>query len=384
MLTAFRYFSLLTLSCFVFLSSCFSQELDIKEAFPNLKFDYPVEFIPLQDGSKRIFVLEQKGIIKVFKNETSVKETKDFLNISQQVESGGEKGLLGLAFHPEFKTNGYFYVNYTTGNDLITRISRFSLSKTNKEEADPGSELVLLTYEQPYDNHNGGKIAFGPDGFLYISAGDGGSGGDPMGNGQNLNTLLGKIMRIDVDKKAGNLTYAIPEDNPFKGNNEGYKEEIFAYGLRNVWKFSFDKKTSEIWAGDVGQNAIEEIDIIEKGGNYGWNIMEGRECFKKESCDKKGLKLPVYQYLQQSGAGRSITGGYVYRGKSIKTLNGWYVYGDYTTGNIWRLKISETGETENHLITRLKGAISSFGEDESGEIYVCSYGNGKIYKIIEK
>lgn len=361
-----------------------AQNLELKEAFPNLKFELPVEFIAANDGSKRLFVLEQKGVIKVFTNNSKATEAKDFLDITDRVESGGEKGLLGLALHPDFKTNGYFYINYTTGRDLKTNISRFSLNKNDKTKADPNSEVVLLSYKQPYSNHNGGKVAFGPDGFLYISAGDGGSGGDPLNSGQSLNTLLGKIMRIDVNKKEGNLNYGIPSDNPFKGNKNGYREEIYAYGLRNVWKFGFDRKTGQLWAADVGQNEIEEIDIIELGGNYGWNVMEGDNCFRKETCDKAGLKLPVYQYLQKSGAGQSITGGYVYRGNQLKNLDGWYIYGDYATGNIWRLKLDDTGKVENHLIERLMGAVSSFGEDENGEIYICSYGTGKIHKISEK
>lgn len=385
MLTLYPMVRVLKWSSFVvfnslFFLSCLAQKTELKEAFPNLKFDHPVEFIAAPDGSNKIFIVEQGGKIKVIENEPGVKEARVFLDIEQKVESGGEKGLLGLAFHPNFKENGYFYVNYTGGEKLTTYISRYS-SKKNMEVADPQSERVLLSYEQPFGNHNGGKIAFGPDGFLYISAGDGGSGGDPYGNGQNLNVLLGKIIRIDVDRSDNNRFYSIPPDNPFK-DKKGSREEIFAYGLRNVWKFSFDKKTGKLWASDVGQNDREEVDVIEKGGNYGWNIREGTVCFKNKDCEESGFKLPIHEYLHKDGLGQSITGGYVYRGKTIKELEGWYVYGDYTSGNIWKLK--EEGKKTNTLIAKLPGAISSFGEDANGEIYVCSYGDGKIYKLVNK
>jgi glucose/arabinose dehydrogenase len=295
--------------------------------------------------------------------------------------SGGERGLLGLAFHPNFKQNGYFYVNYTRGNPLETAISRFQVSKNNPNQSDPASELVLLTYQQPYSNHNGGKIAFGPDGYLYISAGDGGSGGDPQNNGQNLSTLLGKIMRIDVDKKTGNLNYAIPSDNPFRGKGRGYRDEIYAYGLRNVWKFSFDASTGQLWAGDVGQNTREEVSIIERGGNYGWRIMEGKDCFSPKNCEQASLKKPVWEYFHASGDGQSITGGFVYRGRKLPALIGKYIYGDYLSGKIWALTIREDGTVFNEILLDHDGLISSFGEDKDKELYVCSYGDDRILKL---
>jgi glucose/arabinose dehydrogenase len=353
----------------------------LKEAYPHLSFDQPVEFINPDDGTSRTFVLAQKGVIHVFPSQSDVKASREFLNITKQVVSGGERGLLGLAFHPNFKQNGYFYVNYTRGNPLETAISRFQVSKSNPNQADPASELVLLTYQQPYNNHNGGKIAFGPDGYLYISAGDGGSGGDPQNNGQNLSTLLGKIMRIDVNKKMGNLNYAIPSDNPFKGNSKGYREEIYAYGLRNVWKFSFDASTGQLWAGDVGQNAREEVSIIERGGNYGWRIMEGKVCFKDKSCEQASLKKPVWEYLHASGDGQSITGGFVYRGRQFSALTGKYIYGDYLSGKIWALAIKEDGTVFNELLLDHDGLIAAFGEDKDKELYVCSYGDGRILKL---
>lgn len=354
--------------------------VQLKVAFPNLTFDQPVEFVSPDDGANNNFVIAQKGKIHVFKNDANVKSAPVFLDITKKVTSGGERGLLGLAFHPDYKKNGYFYVNYTRGGkDLETAISRFQVSKKNPNAADPASEEVLLTYKQPYSNHNGGKVAFGKDGYLYIAVGDGGSGGDPQNNGQNKSVLLGKILRIDVNKQAGNLKYSIPDDNPFKGSKEGFREEIFAYGLRNPWRFSFDKTTGDLWAGDVGQNKIEEVDIIKKGQNYGWRVMEANECFKSANCNKEGLALPVWSYLQGGETGRSVTGGHVYRGKKLQALVGRYVYGDYVTGNIWTLTANKSGKYDNAFLMQHKGSISSFGEDANNELYVCSYGDGKIY-----
>jgi glucose/arabinose dehydrogenase len=364
-----------------------SPNINLHEAFPKLKFEMPVEFINPGDGTNRNFVLAQKGVIHVFPNKADVSQIQEFLDIKNKVISGGERGLLGLAFHPNYKSNGYFYVNYTRGDPLETVISRFQVSKTDPDKADPSNELVLLTFRQPYSNHNGGKIAFGKDGYLYISAGDGGSGGDPENRSQNLTELLGKILRIDVNAAGGNLSYGIPADNPYKGNKEGYREEIYAYGLRNVWRFSFDAQTGELWAGDVGQNAREEINIIEKGGNYGWKVMEGSVCYTGRNsgtntdCNKKGLIKPVHEYLHSEGVGQSVTGGIVYRGRQIPQLKGKYIYGDYQSGKIWALTLNKDGKLENELIADIKGLISAFGEDKDRELYVCSYGEGKILKL---
>ncbi len=355
-------------------------KVQLKVAFPNLTFDLPVEFVSPNDGTNRNFVIAQKGKIHVFKNDANVKNAPVFLDITRKVTSGGERGLLGLAFHPDFKKNGYFYVNYTRGGkDLETAISRFRVSKTNANAADATSEEVLLTYKQPFNNHNGGKVAFGKDGYLYIAVGDGGSGGDPQNNGQNRAVLLGKILRIDVDKRGGNLKYAIPADNPFIGNKDGFREEIFAYGLRNPWRFSFDKTTGDLWAGDVGQNKIEEVDIIKNGQNYGWKVMEANECFKSANCDKEGLALPVWSYPQGGATGRSVTGGHVYRGKKLPALIGKYIYGDHVTGNMWTLTGNQAGKYDNAFLIQHSGSIASFGEDANNELYVCSYGDGKIY-----
>ena len=358
-------------------SGAFKLEL----AFPELQFDMPVELTSPDDGTDRIFLLSQKGVIHVFPNKPDVKQAEEFLNIIPLVRSGGEMGLLGLAFHPDYKTNGFFYVNYTKGNPLETIVSRFKVRADNPQKADPQSELVLLRFGQPYSNHNGGKVAFGNDGYLYISAGDGGSGGDPGNRAQNKKELLGKILRIDVNKTEGDLNYSIPADNPFATNQEGFRKEIYAFGLRNVWRFNFDRQTGLLWAGDVGQNKLEEVDIIQKGGNYGWRIMEANECYKSDNCDKTGLIAPVWSYEQGFSTGRSVTGGYVCRDITLPSLNGKYVYGDYATGNIWALTYADNKAGKNDLIATIDGGLSSFGEDSKSNLYVLSYGPGKIYKL---
>jgi glucose/arabinose dehydrogenase len=353
----------------------------LSPAFPTLKFDMPVELTSPLDQSNRIFVVEQKGKIMSFPNQADAKSATVFLDIVKKVDSGGEKGLLGLAFHPDYKDNGYFYVNYTRSSPLETIISRFKVSRSNTFVADAASEEILLRFLQPYSNHNGGKIAFGKDGYLYISAGDGGSGGDPHNNAQNLNSLLGKILRIDVNKSSGGKKYSIPVDNPFSGNVNGYREEIYAYGLRNPWRFNFDDETGWLWAGDVGQNEIEEIDIVDKGGNYGWRIMEAEECFKSKNCDKENLILPIWSYRQGANTGRSVTGGYVCHDKNLKGLEGKYVYGDFVSGNIWALSHLGKKAIKNELVATLSGGLSSFGEDEKKNLYVLAYSSGKVYRL---
>jgi glucose/arabinose dehydrogenase len=382
------YLSILFVAIFFTSSRPKAPNVSLQEAFPNIKIEMPVEFINPDDGTNRIFLVAQKGTIYVFPNRADISQTKEFLNITDRVVSGGERGLLGLAFHPDFKTNGYFYINYTRGNPLETAISRFQVNKANPYVAEPASEVVLMTYKQPYSNHNGGKIAFGKDGYLYISAGDGGSGGDPKNNSQNCKELLGKIMRIDVNTKSGNLNYGIPADNPYKGNKEGFREEIYAYGLRNVWRFSFDSENGKLWAGDVGQNSREEISIIEKGGNYGWKVMEGVVCYtgrnaanKKDNCKTEDMIKPVYEYLHSAGLGQSITGGFVYRGKQMPDLVGKYIFGDYVSGKIWALAQKKDSTYKTELLADLDGAVSAFGEDKDKELYVCSYGDGKILKL---
>jgi glucose/arabinose dehydrogenase len=361
-----------------------SGKYDIVPAFPSLPtINNPVELTAPNDGSNRIFVVSVNGIIHQFHNVANVSAKNVFLDISNKVASGGETGLLGLAFSPEYKTNGYFYINYTRRNpSLETVIARYKVSAANPNQADPASEEILITFAQPYSNHNGGKLAFGNDGFLYIATGDGGSGGDPHKNGQNNKTLLGKILRIDVSGAGtAGMPYRIPADNPFKGNTNGSREEIYAYGLRNPWRFNVDRETGLIWAADVGQDKIEEIDIIEKGGNYGWNLMEGNDCYIS-GCDKNGLQLPVFTY-SHGAAGSSITGGYVCRDKNLPGLTGKYIYGDYVSGNIWALSYSDKNAGQNDLLGKVGGgSLSSFGEDSNSNLYVLNYSDGKIYKFV--
>ncbi|MCB2204881.1 PQQ-dependent sugar dehydrogenase [bacterium] len=351
-------------------------QFPIENAFPQLGFNRPVDLQHAGDGSDRLFVVEQAGRIFVFPNDPESAEADVFLDIRARVNDGGnEEGLLGLAFHPSYAENGYFYVNYSASNPRRNVIARYSVSADNPNVADPESETVLLSFEQPFSNHNGGQLAFGPDGYLYIATGDGGSGGDPQNNGQNRSVLLGKILRIDVDNSGAGMQYAIPEDNPFAGNSEGWAEEIYAYGLRNPWRFSFDPETGRLWAGDVGQNKYEEVDIIEKGKNYGWRIMEGFACFNPSSgCDQTGLELPIVEYGRSEGA--SITGGYVYRGENVPELKGQYVYADFVSGRIWGLTYNGPDDVENELLLASSENISSFGVDENGELYICSFGGG--------
>lgn len=386
-----RYlFNLLLIFCLTFNMSCAQENsnpapasngnLEIIEAFPSLSFERPVDFQHAGDDSKRLFVVEQRGVISVFQNDSKTAEKSEFLEIEAKVDdSGNEEGLLGLAFHPDFKNNGYFYVNYTASSPNRTVISRFKVSSSNPNQADPSSELILLEFEQPYSNHNGGQIAFGPDGNLYIAVGDGGNGGDPKGNGQNRNTLLGTILRIDVNKPNGSKSYSIPSDNPFANSSSGFQKEIYAYGLRNPWRLSFDSETGELWVGDVGQNKYEEIDIIKNGGNYGWNTMEGFHCYNSSNCNQEGLELPVWEYDRSRGD-ISITGGYVYRGSAIQQLKGLYIYADYVSGRVWSLDASSSTSPVNTELFDMDFAISSFGVDENQELYLCGF-DGKIYKF---
>jgi len=366
----------------VFLSACTSaQPVQLEKAFPGLTFTSPLFLTHGGDGSDRLYVVEQGGRILVFANDSAASSAEVFLDLSSQISSPtGEEGLLGLAFHPQYASNGYFYVNYTAPNPLRTVISRFQVSANDPLKADPSSEYRILQYNQPYTNHNGGMLAFGPDGFLYIGAGDGGSGGDPQNNGQNLSVLLGKILRIDVNDTTTTTRYRIPADNPWAGNAMGYRGEIWAYGLRNPWRFSFDPPTGALWAGDVGQDTREEIDIIEKGKNYGWRIMEGSICFNPASgCDQTGLTLPVKDYGRSLGS--CVTGGYVYRGSRRTDLTGAYVYGDYVSGRIWMLRYHGASLTADSLLIQAPLLISSFGTDQAGELYVLSYTTGQIYRF---
>src|SRR5215472_12382310 len=308
-------------------------------------FTNPVGLEMPNDGSNRFFVVEQSGTIKILHLDGSV-ATENFLDITGKITSGGELGLLGVTFHPDFSSNGRFFVNYTrtVGNRQIqTVIAEYRVSP-DPDVAEPNSERILLTQDQPFPNHKAGQIAFGPDGFLYFGLGDGGSEGDPFGNGQNTQTLLGKIMRIDVNSTSPGLQYRVPLDNPFVGG--GGLPEIWAFGFRNPWRFSFDRATRRQFAGDVGKDSFEEVDIVQKGGNYGWNIMEGFHCFNPPSgCNMSGLTLPIAEYSHSEG--NAIIGGFVYHGTAIPSLQGAYIFGDLGTGKIWSLT-----ETSPNMFTR--------------------------------
>jgi len=340
----------------------------------------PVGLTHAGDGTGRLFIIEQQGTIRIWKEGRII--PKPFLEIKKRVESGGEKGLLGLAFHPAFYKNKRFFVNYTSSSKgLHTVISEFKVGK-NKNQADPESEKILLSIKQPYGNHNGGNIAFGKDGFLYIGTGDGGSGNDPFNNAQDLSSLLGKMLRIEVDQKGDGLPYAIPKDNPFIKRTKA-APEIWAFGLRNPWRFSFDPVTGFLYAGDVGQNAREEIDIIEKGQNYGWRIMEGKICTPgiNRKCKKKNLQLPILDYPRSQGT--TVIGGYVYRGQSIPGLCGTYLYADFGSGNIFGFRHKDKKVTLSKLIVRTNRSFSSFGEDENHELFMTDY-SGDILKLVQE
>ncbi len=319
-------------------------QFSMVNAFPNLSFDRPLDIQNSGDGTNRLFVVEHKGVIQVIDDIDSVDQadiqlnnlnapSDVFLDIQDRVFfDESELGLLGLAFHPNYENNGLFYVNYTTLNPLRSVISQFSVSTGDPNKADPNSELILLEIDQPHAFHNGGQLIFGPhDGYLYISMGDGGPPFGANGTSQDFSNLLGAISRIDVDNPQGELNYGIPPDNPAANNTSGLREELFATGLRNPWRISIDPVTGNLWTGDVGEADLEEIDIIQKGKNYGWPIMEGTNCFDPPSgCNTSGLELPIWEYGHNIG--RSIIGGFVYRGSEFPELEGKYIYADFVSG----------------------------------------------------
>ncbi len=348
-------------------------------------FNAPVGIV--NAGDDQLFILEQRGLVRIMNLEGNIADTP-FLDLSDIVsQSGFERGLLGLAFHPDFNENGYFYVNYTREPDGSTIISRFSVDSVNQNVADPNSEFQLLTVEQPYANHNGGQLLFGPDGYLYIALGDGGSGGDPQNNGQDLTSMLGKILRIDVDSE-GESGYGIPAGNPFAGD-ETALNEIWAYGLRNPWRNSFDRYTGDFWIADVGQGAREEINFqaaaSEGGENYGWRCYEGNLPYNTEGCNGiENMVPPVFDYNHQgSGCTGSVTGGYVYRGAKFNGLFGQYILADYCTGALYTVTQNEEGFEGQQAGSLDATEITSFGEDRYGEIYVAMQNAGEIYKVVE-
>lgn len=332
-------------------------------------------------GDSRLFVVDQPGSVYIVDSAGNV-NPEPFLDITGRVTYLGEQGLLGLAFHPDYKNNGYFYINYIGAGDS-THISRFSMLHGNPDKADPNSEMKIMTIPQPYKNHNGGNLAFGPDGFLYIGLGDGGSGGDPQNRAQNPSEFLGKILRIDVDH--GN-PYTIPESNPFYGVNM-VRNEIWALGLRNPWRFSFDRKTGDLWIADVGQNEVEEINFQQSGShggqNYGWRCYEGNQSFNQDGCaPADSFTFPVFTY--RHGAECSITGGFVYRGDSLSPYYGKYFFADYCSDRIWTLHHDTTGWVSQDFGQFTGNGFSTFGEDKKGELYVAGHSSGVIYKIASR
>jgi len=371
-------------------------QFSLVNAFNDLTFDRPLDIQNAGDGTNRLFVVEQRGVIHVVDDIPLTNQSEAqlngvdaasnvFLDIENRVSADvGELGMLGLAFHPDYEVNGLFYVNYIADNPLRNVISQFSVSTEDPNEADADSEVILLEIEQPHVFHNGGQLVFGPDdGYLYISLGDGGPAFGGEGKSQDLSNLFGTILRIDVDNPQGENNYDIPSDNPFFENMSGFREEIYAYGLRNPWRISFDPVTGDLWTGDVGEGDLEEIDIVEKGKNYGWPIMEGTNCFDPPSgCDMSGLELPIWEYGH--GRGRSITGGFVYRGSEFPELEGKYIYGDFVSGRVWALSFESMTATDNTQLLRFSNVdsfvITSFGIDEKNELYVTGF-DGKIYRL---
>jgi glucose/arabinose dehydrogenase len=350
--------------------------VEIRVAFPQLRFERPLWIGEVPGHPTRLAVAEQDGRLRSFERSRDVKETRLLMDLrSSTRRRHNEEGLLGLAFHPQFETNGELYLHRSRSDPRRGVVSRVRYDRGSNSFPAAGEE-VLFEVEQPFGNHNGGDLRFGPDGLLYISLGDGGGGGDPRGSGQDRSTLLGSILRIDVDRRSSSLPYSIPTDNPFVGS-PGARPEIFAYGLRNVWRFSFDRQTGELWAGDVGQDRWEEIDLIERGANYGWNLREGHHRFANRSSEFE-LREPVVEYSRRLA--RSITGGFVYRGSANPGLAGAYVHGDFETGYVWALWAEGSAVTRHYTLGR-GSQISSFGEDSRGELYFCSF-DGQVYEFI--
>jgi glucose/arabinose dehydrogenase len=358
-----------------------AQDYEFKHTFKHLRFERPLLLTHTPGGADRVFVVEQAGRVLWFENRLNAagNDVQIALDISGDKvrRKDNEEGLLGLAFHPDFANNRYVFLNYSASSPRRNVVSRWTMDD-DAQRILPDSEHIILELEQPYGNHNGGDLQFGPDGYLYITFGDGGAGGDPHKHGQNLSTLLATILRIDIDHPQDGKPYGIPSDNPFI-NTPDARPEIYAYGLRNVWRFSFDSKTGTLWAGDVGQNAKEEIDIVTAGGNYGWNPREGFSPFNggKKTPD---MIEPIVAHGRDEAA--SITGGYIYRGAALPDLQGAYIYGDYVTGIIWRLRYDGQQVTEHEQIGIVSG-LASFGVDTHGELYICSF-SGQIYKLTAK
>ncbi|MBA2720173.1 MAG: PQQ-dependent sugar dehydrogenase [Chloroflexi bacterium] len=342
--------------------------------------DSPLAIAHAGDGSGRLFVAQQNGQIRIVRDGALVGEP--FLDIADRITSGGERGLLGLAFHPDFPTDPRLFVNYTD-SEGDTRVSSFSVNPATPDRADQASEQRLLFVEQPFANHNGGAVVFGPDGFLFIALGDGGGGGDPQENGQGLGTQLGKILRIDVDGKTGAKPYAIPPDNPYADGAAGSQPEIWLTGLRNPWRMSFDRTSGDLWIGDVGQGAWEEIDVQRAGApggtNFGWNLAEGTHCFGNRTCNDPALTDPITEYDHDEGC--TVIGGNVYRGTAQAALVGGYVFGDYCTGRLWAIDSTTNAFRAPTVVGEMGAGLSAFGEDEAGELYATDINGGRLLRV---
>jgi uncharacterized repeat protein (TIGR03806 family) len=367
-------------TCVAFARPSTGGSVAVTPAFPKLSFSVPLLLSQAPGDKSRFFLVQKTGKILTFANDDGADAVDTFANMASKIEAGpNEAGLLGMAFHPKFAENGQVLLSYTapanTPSGLRSTIARYR-SLDGGKTLDLSTEEILLTIDQPFQNHNGGNIVFGPDGYLYAGYGDGGSGGDPLKSGQNKDVLLGKILRIDVDAPA---PYGIPQDNPFAQG--GGRPEIFAYGMRNTWRFSFDRATGDLWAGDVGQDTYEEVDLIKRGGNYGWNTMEGFHCYGAATCDMAGLTLPVAEYKHTEGV--SITGGYVYRGTQVPAIVGSYLYADFGSGKLWGLFDDPmTGKPAPKVLVETGLNISSFGQDNDGELYLLDYTKGRIQRIV--
>lgn len=368
---------LVTFLLFINFSAATSQPL-IEVAYPELGFSQPIDFQFANGVDDTVFVAERAGRILKLRNDVETAAAFEVLDISTKISTSGEGGLVGFTFHPNFENNPYLFVYYTSEDPFRSVLSRFTFDVNNV--ADESSEFILFELDQPFDNHNAGQIRFGPDGYLYIATGDGGGTGDPLENGQDRSNLHGNILRIDVNNTDPGLNYAIPDDNPFVNNTDGWREEIYAWGFRNPFRFSFDADTGDLWVADVGQNRREEVNIVESGKNYGWNTMEGSLCFNPASgCDQTGLELPVFEY--ELPGSQSITGGFVYRGNEVTELAGRYVYADFSGGEIWSFAYDGDSAFDNQSIDNLGGnRIVCFGEDQNRELYICSF-DGNIYRI---
>jgi glucose/arabinose dehydrogenase len=351
----------------------------LQRIVPDESLERPVYLAELPDGRGELVVVEQDGVIKrVIPGHAKAEGI--FLDLRSEVShAGNEEGLLSIAIHPHFAQNHTFFIYYSAVSGARHTVVASMTYDPTRRAADPASEHILLEVPQPFSNHKGGQLVFGPDGYLYVGLGDGGSGGDPYGNGQNRNVLLAKILRLDVDHLSAGLAYGIPADNPFATG--GGRPEIFAYGLRNPWRFSFDRATGRLFVGDVGQDAVEEVDIVTRGGNYGWNIMEGTQCYRPDrNCPTAGLLLPIAEYRHDEG--NAVTGGYVYRGSALPGLQGHYLFGDFGAGTVWTIPAQDQpGLRTRTLLLKSGLLLSSFGEDSHGELYLLDL-KGGVYRLV--